>query len=258
VTAPATPGTRRPGWVTPALLAAGIAVPVAGAVLALELAPPPVPLQVRAADAPVAVAPPGPSPAAAMPTVAVDRVDARWATRVAAATGIPQRAVLAYAAADLVVDAEQPACGLGWNTLAAIGGIESGHGSHGGAVLGEDGRAAPAIRGVALDGDGVAAIPDTDGGARDGDPVWDRAMGPMQFIPSTWARWGADGDGDGTTDPDVLDDAALAAGRYLCAGGTLRTPAGWRAAVLSYNRSDAYADAVARVATGYAAAAGPP
>src|SRR5438128_1511384 len=43
-----------------------------------------------------------------------------------------------------------------------------------------------------------------------------RAMGPMQFLPGTWARYAADGDGDGIPDPQNLFDATLAAARYLC------------------------------------------
>lgn len=192
-------------------------------------------------------------PEPALPA-ALRRVDPEWAQRTAAATGIPLRALLAYAAANLTIAAEQPGCGIGWNTLAAIGAIESAHGSHGGALLGGNGYPDPAIRGVALDGNGVAAIRDTDGGAWDGDTRWDRAVGPMQFIPSTWARWGADGDGDGVTDPNQIDDAALAAARYLCASGAMTSTAGWRAAVFSYNHSDSYVDRVAATANGYAAA----
>ena len=75
----------------------------------------------------------------------------------------------------------------------------------------------------------------------------------MQFLRSTWARWAADGDGDGTADVDDLDDAALAAARYLCAFRTdLGTGAGWVAAVRSYNHSDAYVRSVWDAATAYA------
>ncbi|GAA3819215.1 lytic transglycosylase domain-containing protein [Cellulomonas soli] len=191
---------------------------------------------------------------AGSPQPATARVDPGWVERVAAVTAIPARALLAYAAADLVLDAEDPGCGLGWNTLAAIGAIESAHGTHGGARLGDDGRPRPAVLGIALDGDGVAAITDTDDGLWDGDTTWDRAVGPLQFIPSTWASWGADGDGDGVADPNQIDDAALAAARYLCHSGSLDTGDGWRAAVLSYNRSESYADQVATTANRYAQA----
>ena len=80
-----------------------------------------------------------------------------------------------------------PGCHLPWTLLAGIGRVESDHGRYGGSVLGNDGVPRPAIVGVALNGKGpVAAIHDTDNGAFDGDTVWDRAVGPMQFIPSTW------------------------------------------------------------------------
>ncbi|MDF2492861.1 MAG: rane-bound lytic murein transglycosylase [Microbacterium sp.] len=180
--------------------------------------------------------------------------DPAWTATVALRTGIPVRALTAYARADLIVDAEQPGCGIGWNTVAAIGAIESDHGRHDGAVLGEDGYPTPAIRGAALNGDGVAAIADTDAGAWDGDTVWDRAVGPLQFIPATWLDWGADVDGDGHADPNQIDDAALAAARYLCAEGDMTTAPGWRAAVFRYNHLDVYVDDVAAVAQRYASA----
>ena len=72
----------------------------------------------------------------------------------------------------------------------------------------------------------------------------------------TWTRWGADGDGDGTADPHQLDDAALAAARYLCASSTMTDAAGWRRAVFAYNHLDAYVDDVAALANRYAAATG--
>lgn len=191
----------------------------------------------------------------AAPSQALQVVDRAWAANVSAATGVPVRALTAYAAAELALAREQPGCGVGWNTLAAIGQIESGHGSHGGAVLQPNGDALPRILGPALDGAGFAAIHDTDAGAWDSDAVWDRAVGPMQFIPDTWQRWGADGNGDGGTDPNNIDDAALAAGRYLCASGSLLSPEGWRAAVFSYNHLDSYVDAVAAAANDVAARA---
>nr|WP_281362125.1 lytic murein transglycosylase [Cellulomonas humilata] len=122
-----------------------------------------------------------------------------------------------------------------------------------------DGRPSVPIVGPALDGSGgTAAIParaeDT---AWHGDAVWSHAVGPMQFLPSTWSRWASDGDGDGAQDPNDIDDAALAAARYLCASGRdLATPEGWQAAVLSYNHDDAYVALVLATANGFATAAG--
>jgi membrane-bound lytic murein transglycosylase B len=182
--------------------------------------------------------------------------DAAWAERTAAATGVPLRALLAYAGAELRLRAEQPTCGLGWNTLAAIGWVESEHGSIHGGTIGPDGLISPEIVGVPLDGAGVEAIADTDGGLLDGDTVWDRAVGPMQFIPGTWEQFAADGDGDGRAVVHRIDDAVLTAARYLCAsGGDLRDPADWIAAVSSYNSSIDYNRRVAEAADSYAAGA---
>lgn len=195
----------------------------------------------------------------AAPTTPGPRAAASWVASTAASTGIPVVALAAYADATLAVQLEDPACGLGWTTLAAVGAVESGHGSHGGALLGEDGRPSVPIVGPALDGYGVAAIPATPAGtAMHGDTDWEHAVGPLQFLPSTWERWGGDGDGDGASDPHDIDDAALAAAHYLCAGDRDLTSAdGWRAAVLSYNRSTAYAADVLELADTYAAAASP-
>jgi membrane-bound lytic murein transglycosylase B len=186
----------------------------------------------------------------------IQGVDPTWLARTAAATGIPSRALLAYASANLQLRAEKPACALGWNTLAAIGLAESGHGTHAGSSIDENGVARPAILGIRLDGSqGIAAIRDTDKGAYDGDTQWDRAVGPMQFIPSTWAMDGADGNGDGVKDPQNIDDAALAAARYLCASSAMSTPAAWRTAVQSYNNSGPYIDSIAAAANRYASQA---
>jgi hypothetical protein len=142
---------------------------------------------------------------------------------------------------------------LPWSVLAAIGKVESDHGRLGGARLQPDGTVAPRIIGVALDGSpGVARILDTDGGRYDGDTAYDRAVGPMQFIPSTWAAFGIDASGSGTADPHNVVDAVHSAARYLCANGA-SDPARMGQAILAYNRSRDYRDRVLHIAAGYAA-----
>ncbi len=182
--------------------------------------------------------------------------DAKWLAKTADRTGIPLRALASYSGVAITIAQANPTCGIGWNTLAAIGEIESRHGTIFGGAITANGDAVPAIFGVSLDGTSTAHIPDSDGGAIDGDPNGDRAVGPMQLIPEAWRNWHADGNGDGVENPQNLDDATLAAGHYLCrAGGNLATEKGWRAAVLAYNNSDQYLNDVVRYATGYASAA---
>lgn len=207
--------------------------------------PPPTPSE-------VAVSEPAPAESAESRGI-TSAVDTVWADALATELGIPQRVFRAYAAAPLAVAEEYPECGLGWNTLAGIGFVESHHGTIGKAELDPGGRASPPIVGIALDGSNSPRIPDTDEGALDGDTRWDRAVGPMQFIPVTWAIWGSDGDGDGIADPQQIDDAVYSAARYLCAsGGDLRKPANWIAAVNAYNRSVSYNNQVADAADRYA------
>lgn len=179
-------------------------------------------------------------------------VDEAWAKRVATATGIPKLAVLAYAGAVLRSREVTPDCGLGWNTLAAIGLIESDHGAFGGSSIGSDFRVSPPIYGVILDGGDTANIPDTDGGAVDGDAQYDRAVGPMQIIPRTWASWPSDGNGDGVGDPQNIADAAVAAANYLCnASKGMDTDAGWHAGIAAYNAGDSYLADVTAAAQKY-------
>ena len=172
-----------------------------------------------------------------------------------AAGGIPSIARAAY---DSAAAAAPAGCGISWSLIAAIGRVESDHGRFAGAVLRTDGRSTPPIIGIPLDGTGTALIRDTDGGRLDGDTVHDRAVGPMQFIPSTWARYASDGDGDGNSDPFDIRDAARATARYLCAaGGDLTTVSGQRRAVLAYNHSDSYVATVLTLAARYAGTPAP-
>ena len=160
-------------------------------------------------------------------------------------------AVRAYATAQL---REPRGCEVGWTTLAGIGWVESQHGTLDGRTLADDGRSSTPILGPALDGDPYAAIratPETS--TWHGDPVWDHAVGPLQFIPSTWEQWGTDADRDGVADPNDVDDAAGAAVAYLCADGhDLTAGAGWADAVFGYNHDQSYVDSVYAAATAYA------
>jgi membrane-bound lytic murein transglycosylase B len=149
--------------------------------------------------------------------------------------------------------AGQGACGLTWTVLAGIGRTESRHGTYGGARPNSDGTTSPRIIGIALDGrPGIATIRDTDGGAYDGDTTYDRAVGPMQFIPGTWRSMARDGNGDGRADPHNLYDATAAAAAYLCRlGGGLGNPSNLNRAILSYNQSQVYVDTVLGYRRGY-------
>ncbi|TFE25062.1 hypothetical protein E0F15_20615 [Frankia sp. B2] len=159
-----------------------------------------------------------------------------------AVTGIPAVVLDAYTQAARNAQQYAPGCtGMRWSILAGIGKIESGEAA--GRQIAADGEITPSILGPRLDGsDGTQRIVDTDGGRWDGDTVFDRAVGPMQFIPSTWASMGRDGNGDGVADPNNIYDAAAATVVHLCGRGP--TNLGDRAqlsrAIFGYNASDTY------------------
>ena len=182
-------------------------------------------------------------------------VDSEWVAETAERTQIPERALSAYAGAAAQLAHTAPDCGLGWNTLAGIGQVESVHGQFGDSTIGEDGVVDPPIIGVALDGsEGVMEIEDTDDGEFDEDDEYDRAVGPMQFIPTTWERYAADGSGAGEPNIHQYDDAALTAAIYLCdSADDLTDDRGWNDAVAVYNQSVEYANDVAGFAEEYAA-----
>ncbi|MFG2717789.1 lytic transglycosylase domain-containing protein [Streptomyces sp. NPDC048416] len=184
------------------------------------------------AELPPPVTPVPPRTASAPPTVAV--IDPVWTQE-----GIPATVLAAYQRAQTRLERTEPRCHLSWQLLAALGKVESGHA--GGGRVDAHGTTLTPILGPALNGTGFARISDTDHGALDGDADYDRAVGPMQFIPSTWSTWGQDGNDDGRKDPNNVFDSALAAGGYLCADArNLAVPADLERAVLSYNHSADY------------------
>lgn len=159
-------------------------------------------------------------------------------SQLAASLGLPAPVVDAYQRAAASTSGVQ--CEMRWQVLAGIGQVETGHGA--GHDIDENGTISPTILGPVLDGtSGTARVSDTDRGALDGDKTFDRAVGPMQFLPSSWTAFGADGNGDGAVDPNNIYDAALAATAHLCAGNAhLGTDDGLAAALFSYNHSDEY------------------
>jgi peptidoglycan hydrolase CwlO-like protein len=107
--------------------------------------------------------------------------------------------------------AENYGFGPDWYILAAVGKVESNHGQNVG----------PSSAG---------------------------AMGPMQFMPSTWETSGVDGDGDGVANVMDPEDAVPAAASYLEDGGA---PQDWYRALYSYNHADWYVKKVLAVAEAY-------
>ena len=210
-----------------------------------ELDPPAAPTWGRPAEPPTRAA------TATAPGVA-NLVDADWLASTAERTGIPSRALAAYAGVAIAKADSMPTCGLAWNTLAAIGYAESRHGAHGGSVVGPDGTVTPAIFGVSLAGGATEHIPDSDAGAIDGDAEFDRAVGPMQLIPQTWRNWAADANADGQPDPQNMDDATMATANYLCrASKEMANEAGWRTGIAAFNSADSYLLVVAAAADSY-------
>jgi membrane-bound lytic murein transglycosylase B len=171
------------------------------------------------------------------------------------ALGIPAVALTAYRNAEKIMAASSPGCGISWNLLAGIGRIESMHANSG--ATDARGTAVRPIYGPALDGTlpgNEVIVQSTSGGS----VSYARAMGPMQFLPGTWARYASDGDGDGVADPQNLYDSTLAAARYLCSGGLeLRDPSQAMSAILRYNNSMPYARNVLGWAAAYATGAAP-
>ena len=162
--------------------------------------------------------------------------------------GISRVALTAYRRAAQLANADTPSCGLPWQLVAAIGYIESDDGQIGGDSVSPAGDVTFPIEGLALDGtNGVARITDGRGHVV-------RAEGPLQFVPSTWAAWRLDANGDGRADPQNIFDASAGAARYLCSGGLdLSSVSGQAPAITSYNDSPIYVKNVENVERAYLA-----
>lgn len=152
--------------------------------------------------------------------------------------------------------AAAPDCpGMRWSVLAGVGQVESGHAQD--RTISAAGDVTPPVIGPALDGSGVGGnltpVYDTDDGRLDGDTVYDRAVGALQFLPSTWASLGRDGNGDGVKDPHNVYDVTVAAAAHLCGDGTsdLADPQQLQDALYGYNRSHSYVASVMQWITTY-------
>lgn len=194
----------------------------------------------------------GAAAAVAQPAAATEPDFAPLVTATTGPTAIPAVAGAAYRAAERTLAQQQPACAMPWQLLAGIGRIESRHAANG--KTDASGRLTSPILGPVLDGSlsGNNVITDTDRGALDGNASYDRAVGPMQFLPQTWQRYSADGNGDNIIDPQNIFDASLTAGRYLCEGRLdMRDPLQRARAIRRYNNSAAYVANVLAWETAY-------
>ena len=183
-------------------------------------------------------------------------VDIETARRTATVVGLDFTLVVfdAFIKAVGLEAAQRPACRVQWPLLAAISRVESRHGTFGTSIVDPFGQVTPPIIGPPLNGLGFAYIADSDGGLYDFDTVYDRAVGPMQFIPSSWAIFGRDGDGDGRRDPNNYYDATVAAAEHLCRSGVdVGTESGAQSAVFGYNQSNDYVALVLSLRDLYAA-----
>ncbi|GAB2765670.1 NlpC/P60 family protein [Streptomyces bullii] len=178
------------------------------------------------------------------------------------AADIPPRMLTAYKNAVQQVGKYSPKCqGMRWPILAGIAKVESNHAI--GRNIADNGDIRPKIYGVLLNGSGqggnTTVFPDTDGGKWDGTANGERAVGPFQFLPSTWEGIGKDVNGDKIADPHNADDAALGAAIYLCGNGRdLTKRSQLKAAIMQYNHSSEYVANVLGWIDKYTAAAKDP
>lgn len=190
------------------------------------------------------------------PTAGANAVSAsRTFSRPAAvdAADVPIVALAAYQRAQLIMEQADADCALTWDVLAGIGYVETNHGERGDSHLDARGRATPRIVSEPLNGRrGRPRIPDTDAGRIDGDRRFDRGVGPLMILPSTWSILAVDADGDAKRDPQNVNDAALAAAVYLCRGkGHLSSHGELRRALSFFNTAHGYAARVLAAAADY-------
>ncbi|MGH3437065.1 MAG: NlpC/P60 family protein [Sciscionella sp.] len=163
----------------------------------------------------------------------------QWAAPIAAKTGIPARALAGYAKAEVWLRRDEPECHLSWVTLAGIGSVASDHGRSNGDHLGADGTEATPLGTVPVQG-------------ADGGHSVVQGSGPMQLPDSLWRDYRSPASGGGAADPQNVDDAALTAGRALCAHGRdLATGNGWWEGIRSLRDSDLYLERVLATADLY-------
>jgi len=208
----------------------------------------------RSSDGPPTSPPPDAGAQIVMAEGSTTSPDPDWVAQTAADLLIPRRAMQAYVAAELLAAQALPDCHVRWNTIAAIGSVESAHGTLGGAGLTEAGLPDKPIIGPALDGtNGTRPIAATEESTQlHGDTEWDHAVGPFQFLTSSWQIYGVDADGDGEDDPFDIDDAALAAANHLCDDERDLATDDWGTAVFAYNNSTAYVAQVKSIANSFA------
>ncbi|MBN0972511.1 lytic transglycosylase domain-containing protein [Gordonia hongkongensis] len=244
--------SRTPLWAT-ALLPVGVLAGAATAGAELSgntLAPTPVSAPQVTSEAPTT--PPSVTPAVKAHPLAPTPPPPPVRPASVTTGAVPVTNYDAYEAAAKSVTSTHPRCGIDWKVIAGIGRVESHHADQGN--VNPDGVLRSAIFGPRLDGSlaGNQVIGDTDGGELDGDPVYDRAVGPMQFLPSTWKMYAADGNGDGKSDPQNIFDAALTTANYLCDDDLdLRDSSSLVTAVLRYNNSMEYVNKVLGFAREY-------
>lgn len=164
--------------------------------------------------------------------------------------GIPPVMLDAYVDAATATGRLRPDCvNMRWQVLAGVGKVESDHARHSGNTVTADGDVQPPILGPRLDGsDGTQRIEDTDNGRWDHDSTFDRAVGPLQFIPTTWNALGGDGNRDGLADPNNAYDATRAAVLHLCGNQPrdFNRDADLKEALHEYNPDPDYAPNVMR------------